>query len=287
MSIIGPNRTFESVTDYVHTLMRLVFNDFWKRRDSVDDEKDGRLKLYGLTQFCRLLPEWIKPEGNLGPFPLRHVDLSGSNIIVDEKLNIKGVLDWEWCQTVPEQLFTPPFWLTGLDLLSILSFGRCSIQYGKKLHCLIAAVQRRENVIQQSNSPNIPPRLSSMWISTKEPETLHVGHALLRLGYAGDVYWRGLDCFQNPTKDRELRVQNFIEATANHRLAKPLQTKVDALETSEHEIEGEVACYLAILLSMALTQLLTRLLKPKNLPCWVVFSLVLSLALAWKYKLAG
>ncbi|KAK1768897.1 kinase-like domain-containing protein [Phialemonium atrogriseum] len=48
---------------------------------------------------------------NHGPFVLAHTDLRWSNIIVDEDLNIQGVIDWEWASTVPRQFFMPPTWI--------------------------------------------------------------------------------------------------------------------------------------------------------------------------------
>ena len=50
---------------------------------------------------------------NQGPFVLAHSDLRPSNIIVDDDLNIQGIIDWEWAGTIPCQLFMPPTWLVG------------------------------------------------------------------------------------------------------------------------------------------------------------------------------
>ncbi len=44
---------------------------------------------------------------------LAHADLRPSNIIVDEQLCIKGIIDWEWAGTVPLQFFMPPTWIAG------------------------------------------------------------------------------------------------------------------------------------------------------------------------------
>ena len=48
-------------------------------------------------------------------FCLAHPDLRLGNIIVDDKLQICGLIDWEFSETVPPQVFLPPPWLTVLD----------------------------------------------------------------------------------------------------------------------------------------------------------------------------
>lgn len=52
------------------------------------------------------------------PFILGHMDLRCPNIIVDDDLHIRSIIDWEWSGTVARQFFTPPTWITGdsLDL---------------------------------------------------------------------------------------------------------------------------------------------------------------------------
>jgi hypothetical protein len=44
---------------------------------------------------------------------LTHTDLRPTNIIVDENLQIQGIIDWEWASTVPRQFFLPPTWIAG------------------------------------------------------------------------------------------------------------------------------------------------------------------------------
>jgi hypothetical protein len=48
------------------------------------------------------------------PFVLTHSDLRPTNIIVDEDLQIQGIIDWEWASTVPRQFFLPPTWIAGV-----------------------------------------------------------------------------------------------------------------------------------------------------------------------------
>lgn len=53
------------------------------------------------------------PSG--GSFYLAHPDLRAANIIVDDELHVRGVIDWEFSATVPRHAFLPPPWITGYD----------------------------------------------------------------------------------------------------------------------------------------------------------------------------
>ena len=46
-----------------------------------------------------------------GPFPIYHPDLYHSNIVVDEKFNLLGVIDWQGACTVPWELVEFPLFL--------------------------------------------------------------------------------------------------------------------------------------------------------------------------------
>lgn len=59
----------------------------------------------------------IDPQLDTGPFVLNHLDFRAPNIIVDKHLQIQGIIDWEFTNTVPRQVFTPPSWITGHDLI--------------------------------------------------------------------------------------------------------------------------------------------------------------------------
>lgn len=52
-----------------------------------------------------------------GPFPIRHADLFHSNLIVDAKYRVQGVIDWEGACTVPWELIDAPCFLTTVPRL--------------------------------------------------------------------------------------------------------------------------------------------------------------------------
>jgi hypothetical protein len=49
---------------------------------------------------------------NNGPFPLMHLDLYQSNIIVDDNYKVLGVIDWEGAHSIPWELLEFPLFLS-------------------------------------------------------------------------------------------------------------------------------------------------------------------------------
>lgn len=62
------------------------------------------------------------PDDEENGYPLYHSDLRLANIIVNDELQINGVIDWDDASTVPKQLFSPPPWISGVDDQSIMEF---------------------------------------------------------------------------------------------------------------------------------------------------------------------
>ncbi|OAQ97647.1 hypothetical protein LLEC1_05614 [Akanthomyces lecanii] len=89
-------------------------------------EADCRYELFALDSLREPCNRFISESQDQGPFILHHPDLHLSNILVDDSLNIQGIVDWEFANTVPLQLFTPPLWAVqqepGLEWLSLYFF---------------------------------------------------------------------------------------------------------------------------------------------------------------------
>ncbi|GAO17554.1 hypothetical protein UVI_02047550 [Ustilaginoidea virens] len=81
------------------------------RRDHPEDEV--RYDMFCISSMKSYFDTVIQPELDSGPFVLSHPDLRPSNIIVNERSDIVGIIDWQFTSTVPRQLCTPPSWVTG------------------------------------------------------------------------------------------------------------------------------------------------------------------------------
>ncbi|ROT39961.1 kinase-like protein [Sodiomyces alkalinus F11] len=107
----GRQGIMSSATSYVLSLLDIMQNAFERSPASIGDEEDGCMTLYYLARFRSFIEGWLDKALDEGPFVLSHGDLFDRNIIIDDSMRIVAVLDWEWAQVVPLQLFTPPRWL--------------------------------------------------------------------------------------------------------------------------------------------------------------------------------
>ncbi|RSL82363.1 hypothetical protein CEP51_005221 [Fusarium floridanum] len=110
-----PISTSTSAISFALHQHRLMSESYRLPRSELSPQT-AELELFALDHLQQLIPELISSERVSGPFVLFHSDLRPTNIIVDDDLNIRSIIDWEWAYTVPQQLFMPPSWVTGQDL---------------------------------------------------------------------------------------------------------------------------------------------------------------------------
>ncbi|KAM3507649.1 hypothetical protein MY10362_001655 [Beauveria mimosiformis] len=82
------------------------------------DSPDDTIKheLFAIDSLASSLSDSTHPFWSRDtPFMLSHGDLRCENIMVDENMNIKAIIDWEWVVILPQQLCTPPLWVYGLN----------------------------------------------------------------------------------------------------------------------------------------------------------------------------
>lgn len=99
-----------SANDYAAMLLDIADNAFAKGQGTVWEQDQGEDALYHLYIFRKFAQEWVNDRLDHGPFVLFHSDLEPYNLLVDDDMNIKAVLDWEWSRVVPLQYFIPPLW---------------------------------------------------------------------------------------------------------------------------------------------------------------------------------
>lgn len=86
-------------------------------------ESDTRYELFALHSTRQHFDRFILDDFDKGPFVLNHSDLHLRNILVDDKLYIHGIIDWEFANVVPIQLAIPPLWAVNQEPgLGFLSF---------------------------------------------------------------------------------------------------------------------------------------------------------------------
>jgi hypothetical protein len=93
----------------------------WRLPSQELDREEAEREEFALQSIWEEAQNNFDLGGNMSgdTFCLFHPDLRANNIIVDDKLHICGVLDWEFPVTVPRQVFLPPLWITGLNTASV------------------------------------------------------------------------------------------------------------------------------------------------------------------------
>ncbi|KKY15201.1 hypothetical protein UCRPC4_g06428 [Phaeomoniella chlamydospora] len=112
-AVMDRSHTYNSVESYVLDLFKYHDNRIRYQPNSVISMDDGLDQIEALTLMRACLPNFINHDSRYGPFYLNLTDLHQSNIFVDEKWNVKFIIDLEWACFRPIEMFRPPLWLTG------------------------------------------------------------------------------------------------------------------------------------------------------------------------------
>ncbi|KAI8722439.1 APH domain-containing protein [Fusarium sp. LHS14.1] len=122
-----------------YTVPRIVTTS---AKEFLDEQLSILQQLWTLP--CKDLDHEICIDPTAQPFFLAHPDLRPGNIMVDDELNICGIIDWEFTATVPQCASAPPTWITGNDtgLANLPSEFTCvlsSMKEKSKYHSQLAA----------------------------------------------------------------------------------------------------------------------------------------------------
>lgn len=76
-------------------------------------EEDAQSEVFALYTLQRhTQKQYQRHRQQPERFASTHADLRGPNILLDNELRIKAIIDWEWAATVPISFFTPPLWIS-------------------------------------------------------------------------------------------------------------------------------------------------------------------------------
>jgi len=112
-SSISRDSTYSAVDSYLLDLLMCHDNRIHYQPNSIHDQDDGHQQLAALTMMRAILPHFTRRDYRHGPFVFTLTDLHQSNIFVDDRWNITGLIDLEWACSLPIELQSPPYWLSG------------------------------------------------------------------------------------------------------------------------------------------------------------------------------
>ncbi|KAK2764537.1 hypothetical protein FQN54_009232 [Arachnomyces sp. PD_36] len=161
-----------------------------QRNDAVTDEDDCRKKYIARCLFRQVASKFSSTYNN-GPFPLFCDDLRPSNVLVDEDLRVRAVIDWEFCYAAPAQFsHCSPWWLLlGRPDTWDAGFDDFLAHYMCRQKIFLEALRDRENGLAESRI--LPePRLSELMAQSIENGNFWVFLAATSSFAFDDIYWQ-------------------------------------------------------------------------------------------------
>ncbi|KAM5449941.1 hypothetical protein MaudCBS49596_004704 [Microsporum audouinii] len=236
----GKHTCFNTASDYFKVLAELQFKHLThQRNDAVESEADCRRKYIARHLFSKLAREGrlTSPITDSGPFKLWCDDLRPSNILVNEDLQIVGVIDWEFTYAAPNEFsHAPPWWL----LLEQPEYWPGGIDgwtkvYEPRLQTFLQVLEQREDVAIGRDRLREEERLSSamrqswtsgdFWVTYAARKNFafdSVFWAYINQRYFGDhASWLDqLECLkQGEKEDMEALVERKLEEMKSRALA--------------------------------------------------------------------
>ena len=109
------NTTFSTSSSYIEALADLNIEHLvHQRNDSVESADDCRRKFVARQLFRKLARDkrLTNPLFEKGPFKFWCDDLRPANVLLNENMQIAGVVDWEFTYAAPAEFsYAPPWWL--------------------------------------------------------------------------------------------------------------------------------------------------------------------------------
>ncbi|KGO77564.1 Aminoglycoside phosphotransferase [Penicillium italicum] len=179
-----------------------------QQNDAVDSADDCRRRYIARLLFCKLAKEgrFTTSSTNLGPFNVWCDDLRPSNVLINENLQIVGVVDWEFTYAAPMEFsHAPPWWL----LLEQPEYWPDGLEawtniFESRLQTFLKVLREREEMAIERGRLKDGQRLSGPMQRSWESGDFWVTYAA-RKSFAFDaVFWKKLDArFFGPRSSTE------------------------------------------------------------------------------------
>jgi hypothetical protein len=193
-----PSATFETTSSYFDSLAdQHIGHLTHQRNDAIDSADDCRQRYVARQLFRRLARsrQLTSPAVDLGPFKIWCDDLRPSNILINEDLQIVGVVDWEFTYSAPvEFTHAPPWWL----LLEQPEYWPDGIKawtkvYESRLQTFLRVLQDREDMAIRQSRLKEEQRLSSPMRKSWESGEFWIVYAARKSFAFDSVFWKELD----------------------------------------------------------------------------------------------
>lgn len=191
-----PCAPFKNSSEYFDSLAKLhVEHLAQQRNDCIESEDDCRRKYTARKLFQKLARECKLVSDSDGPFKFWCDDLRPSNILLNEKLEIAAVVDWEFSYAAPvEFTHSPPWWL----LLEQPDYWEAGLndwteKYEPRLAIFLKAMTEAENELTAAGRLQEEQRLSGKMRQSWDSGDFWISYAARKSFGFDCVYWEKLD----------------------------------------------------------------------------------------------
>lgn len=102
-----PQGPFSTATEFFTAIGQASFRKA-KLRDEKRNQNSSHFSRLGALVFLDIVQTTGLFEASQAYYPLNHMDLGTQNIIVDDDFNFLAIIDWEFAQTAPWQVYHYP-----------------------------------------------------------------------------------------------------------------------------------------------------------------------------------
>ncbi|KAG8408730.1 hypothetical protein J3458_019747 [Metarhizium acridum] len=194
-----PTSTFKTSLDYFQALARLHVDHLThQRNDAIESRADCQRKYTARQLFQKLAGEKklvSDDRYDKGPFKFWCDDPRPSNILLDAKLQIVAVIDWEFSYAAPREFtFAPPWWLLiEQPEYWVKGLEDWAEQYERRLTTFLKAVMDCEDASIASGQLQEEQRLSGKMRESWASGDFWTVYAARRNFAFDGVYWKKLD----------------------------------------------------------------------------------------------
>ncbi|KAH0558460.1 hypothetical protein GP486_004881 [Trichoglossum hirsutum] len=190
-----PMQSCSTATDYFEALAEgHMHHLITQRNDAVEDEADCRKKFVARCLFLKIMRRFSTTHKD-GPYRLFCDDFRPSNVMVDPDLNVRGIIDWEFCYAAPAEFtFNPPWWL----LLAFPSSWKGGLDdffatYLSRLEVFLEALRECEDEAIAKGTLIETQRLTEHMRKSLRSGQFWVCYAARTSYEFDDIYWKFVD----------------------------------------------------------------------------------------------
>lgn len=201
--------TFNTSSSYMEALADLNIEHLvHQRNDSVESADDCRRKFVARQLFRKLARDkrLTNPLLEKGPFKIWCDDLRPANVLLNENMQITGVVDWEFTYAAPVEFsHAPPWWLL-IEKPELWSKGieDWTRVFDSRLKTFLKVMKNCEDTAIQQGRLREDQRLSGPMHESWESGSFWIMYAASHSFAFDAIYWQKIDPrFFGPTENPE------------------------------------------------------------------------------------